>query len=592
MKNLITSAALGLLAAFGLASCSGFGGSGPEMTYLPIKADKSAHWGMIGPDGKLLFEDEFEKEPTPVFDGVFTVEESKGHAIYAADSKPRIIGDLENLYDVGIMSEGVIPATRKGERIGFYKADGKLAFTLEPVNDKEIVQVTSYFTDGIAVIVDEDGNYGAINSNGKVIIEPQYAYLGTFSDGIAVATPKTEPAQADSVAEPEDITILVNKKGEELVKLRGVSVYGTAHSDMFSGEKNDRRGFFNKKGEFKKMPEKVKAIGMFNSKYFAFCNDESKWGVMDMDGEIVIRPKYEGIIFMLSGDKFMCKSDNKKTYIVNTSDERIVTFEDVDIIPMDAYFAYSGGHTKFGIVGGEEHAATFYNEKGEPIIKNDFYDIGFRIPSYVMSDYLNIDGAAEKLALYIGDNSYDKVAIGTPISKYVKGEPRTFTRQDKYYFPDLKGGYRYSLSGYAYTDKYIALSEPVYTTRSYGWYSYQAIDHYNYKWDQTAMVDRIHVDLSINVSGVFSKAKEAVVNAIKAKGFAVTKNEKAYAILSKGNTRIFVAPANSSSSDVTIDMYSASGWDSVADSKINSANNDYPDEDENIEFDEPEDMDF
>ncbi len=591
MKNSITSAALGLLAALGLASCSGFGGSGPEMTYLPVKTDKSSHWGMVGPDGKLLFEDEFEEEPTPVFDGVFTVKESKGYAVYAADAKPRIIGDLENLVEVGIMSEGVIPATRKGERIGYYKADGKLAFTLEPVNNKEIVQVASHFTDGIAVILDEDGNYGAINSDGKVIIEPKYAYLSDFSDGLAVASPKTEPAQTDSVAEPEDITIFVNKKGEELVKLRDVSVYGTAHSDMFAGEKNDRCGFFNKKGEFKKMPEKVKAIGMFNSKYFTFCNDDGKWGVMDMDGEIVVRPKYEGIMFLLSGDKFLCKSDNKKTYIVNTSDERITTFEDINVIPMDSYLAYSGYHTDFGFIGEEEHSVSFYNEKGESTIKNDFYEMGLRFNQYVMSDYLNIEGAAEKLAFYIGDNSYDKVAIGTPISKYVTGEPRTFTRSDRYYFPNLNGGYRYNLNGYAYTDKYIAIAEPVYTTRSYGWYSYQVIDHYNYKWDQTAMVDRIHVDLSISVSGVFSKVKEAVVNAIKAKGFAVTKSEKAYAILSKGDTRIFVAPANSSSSDVTVDMYSASGWDSVADKKINSANNNYPDEDESVEPDEPEDMD-
>lgn len=561
------------------------------MTYLPVKTDKNSNWGMVGPDGKLLFEDEFEEEPTPVFGGVFAVKESKGYSIYAADAKPRIIGDLENLVEVGIMSEGVIPATRKGERIGYYKADGKLAFTLEPVNNKEIVQVASHFTDGIAVIRDEDGNYGAINSDGKVIIEPKYVSMSSeFSDGLAVAIPKADPAQTDSVEEPENIIVIVNKKGEELakLKLREATIYDTAHDGLFAGKKNDRYGFFNKKGEFKKMPEKVKAIGWFNSKYFTFCNDDEKWGVMDMDGEIVVRPKYEVITLLSSGDKFLCESDNKKTYIVNTSDERITTFEDIDVIPMDSYLAYIGCHTDFGFIGKEGHSVSFYNEKGESTIKNDFYEIGLNSSSIVMSDYINIDGAAEKLAAYISDNSYDKVAIGSPISKYVKGNPRDYTRIDRYYFPDLSGGYRYSLSGYAYTDKYIAISEPVYTTQNFWGYTYQTIDHYNYMWDQTAMVDRIHVDLSISVSGIFSKVKEAVVNAIKAKGFSVTANEKAYTLLSKGNTRIFVAPYGRSSSDVTVDMYSATGWDSVADKKIDSANNNYPDEDESEDSDEPE----
>lgn len=587
MKNSIASAALGLLAALCLASCSGFGGSGPEMTYLPVKTDKNSNWGMVGPDGKLLFEDEFEDKPTPVFGGVFAVKESKGYSIYAADAKPRIIGDLENLTDVGIMSEGVIPATRKGERIGFYKADGKLAFTLEPVNNKEIIQVSSYFRDGVAVILDEDGNYGAINSSGKVIIEPKYANLGEFSDGLAVATPKADPAQTDTMDETESIIVIINKKGEELAKLRDATIYGPAHDGLFAGNKNNRYGFFNKKGEFKKMPEKVKEIGMFNSKYFTFCNDEGKWGVMDMDGEIVTRPKYEDVTILLPGDKFLCESDNKKTYIVNTSDERITTFEDIEVGPIGSAWEYLGWRTEFGFVGEEGHSISFYNEKGESTIKNDFYEIGLQFNQSVMSDYLNIDGAAEKLAAYLSDNSYDKVVIGSPISKYVKGEPRDYTRTDTYYFPDLSGGYRYNLNGYAYTDKYIAKAEPVYTTQNYWGYTYRTIDHYNYTWDETAMVDRIHIDLSISASGFFSKAKEAVVNAIKAKGFSVTTNEKAYTLLSKGNTRIFVAPYGRSSSDVTIDMYSTTGWDSVADKKIDSANNNYPDEEESEDSDEP-----
>lgn len=46
-----------------LNSCSG--GSGrSKVEYIPFRETKDGQWGMISPDGKVLFKEEFNNEPT------------------------------------------------------------------------------------------------------------------------------------------------------------------------------------------------------------------------------------------------------------------------------------------------------------------------------------------------------------------------------------------------------------------------------------------------------------------------------------------------------------------------------------------------
>lgn len=564
--------ALSLIAAtFMLAGCSS--STENDIDYLAVKSDKDSNWGMIGPDGKILFDDEFENRPSAVINGLFTVEENKGISVYKAAEKPELVADLEGLKDAGVMSDGVIPATRPGERIKYYNADGKMVFELLPYKKKELTNVRAYFSDGMAAVWDEEDNIGFINNKGEMKIEPKYATCTEFSEGYAAVVKKADMEKEDEAGEsaesedgPSYPTYIINKKGEEVAKLTGIAITSNMIGGKFAAKKGDRYGFVDKKGEFTKLPSKVQSIWDFNEKFVVYTSEDSKVGVMNMDGEIVIRAKYE-YISMMPGDKFLCKSNSKKFYIVNANDERETTFEDMD------YLVYLKG---FGLIGGEEHAISFYKEDGEPLIKNDFYDISASANSLVTTDYFNATGAADKLASYITENGACGVTIDTPLYKYFKGEPKDYSGVDRYNFEDVKGGFRYSISGYAYTNSYVVNSVPVYTTQTYYGYSFQNFDHYNYVWNTEGMVNLIRMELNAFVEGQFNTLKEAFTNAMKAKGFTVAANTKAYTLFKKGKVNVFVGPDSSyDTSSLALVIYDAKGWDSNRASLISSAESNY-----------------
>lgn len=575
--------AMVMILVTGASSC--IKGTGEKIEYLPVKSDKDSNWGMIGSDGKILFNDEFKNEPSMVVNNIFTVKEGKGYSVYTIEeNKPKIVKGLEELADAGVMSEGVIPVSKKGSRIEYYDASGKNKFTLEPIKGHEIVGVSALFTEDRAVFATDEGKYGMINSDGKVVVEPKYGGISYIHDGYAIATEWLDP-QKQAEAEEKEVEIhqyLIDLNGKEVFKVKGFSIIGQMQNGLIPAIKSDRYGYINKKGEFTKLPEKVKGMHLFNGKCFTFSNDEGKWGVMNIEGEIIVRPKYEGIL-LLTEKTFIAQADSEKFYIVNDEDERVKELDDAkNAFPIkELAKMYYGLDSDFNLIVNEgDNEYKLYTADGEAIDKKDYYEIGFNLTSWVVSDYFDASAAAKKLTDYVDDNGFDKVQLGQPLYKYIKGgSPSNYTGTDKYYFENLGSGYRYSLSGYAYTNSYVAKSTPVYRTETYGYYytySYQVFDHYNYSWNQSAVVDYINVTMNVLAEGQFGAVKSATANALKAKGFKVTKEDKSYSVLSNGKTVVFLSLSSSDdSSSMMMRMYKEADWSKVSASMINSANERY-----------------
>lgn len=557
------------LSALCVACATSCGSRTEEITYLPVKMEKNGSWGMVGPDGKMLFEDEFKNEPSPVLNGVFTVREGDGLSVYLADEKPRVIGDLEDLKYAGGMSEGVIPVVRKGERICYYNKDGKLKFTLDPVNGMEITSVSGIFHDGRAIICNEEGKYGVIDSDGKVIVEPKYHYIAEYRDGLAIA-------KHDNSDDEEDLEYeFINRSGEVKAKITGYNLYSTFYSGYILAKKKDNYGLINKDGEFNKLSGKVKGVDMWNDKYVVFQGEDGH-GVMTHDGEIVIRPKYRSVTILNNG-KFLAYSNNKKFYLVNKNDEREMEFEDVKtLVSFGEVIDFQYGlKCKFGLIGGDDdHELYFYNEKGETLNKNEYYSIGadlWRLTETVASDYFNVQGAADKFVEPLTANGYDGKELNKPIYKYLTGaaEDNKYVRT-----VDLTGktGLKYSISGFALSSEYAVKSEPVYTTNTFYGYSYQSFSHYSYSWDTSAKVDAIVVYLNISTDGFYSQTKDAIVDAMKAKGYKVSASTKAYAILRNGNVYAILLPTSGSeNAGVQMNMYTENYWNDVKQNLINTA---------------------
>lgn len=578
MKQILNKIGLNVGFAIMLTMSSCGMGSSDSVDFIPAKSEKNSNWGMLGPDGKMLFEDEFKHKPSAVFNGYFTVEGDNGVSVYSLDgNKPKAVSSLENLVYAGYMSEGIIPVSRKGSRIEYYDSKGKLKFTLDPYKGNEITRVSGRFYEGIATVWLENDRCGAINSSGKMVVEPKFSHICDFNDGLALAIiPKAEKDTTEEVN-----WVVIDSKGNEKFKLKGMTPDSYSFQDGYLAvSKEDRYGLLNKKGEFLKLPEKVKSIVNYNSKYVLFAGDEGK-GVMSLNGEVVVRPKYSDIGF-LTEDKFIAKSDNEKFYIVNDKDERETELADVKQATVLYYWCQKFNiRTEFNIIVNEgEHEYKIYDGNGKPISKTDYYDISLNLPSSVVySDYFNPEALANKLSNLFTLDGFNGVKLGSPFYLCFKDKtPEDVKYNSDYKFEDIEGGYKYSLDGEVDGTEDVVTSTPIYRTETYGYYysySYQTFDHYEYSWNKNSFVNKIIIGGEVEVADQYPEIKDALVKKLSEKGFKKEANEKSYALLTSEKAAIFITLAGKNGSSFVVAMVSKSLWNSNRNTFINMAVNSY-----------------
>ena len=185
-----------LLIFAALSSCSG--GDSPEVSYdyVAVQARPDGPWSMLSADGSLKYADKFVNEPTSVCNGYFSTPDSAGYTLRKAGRKPEVV--CAGLVSVGYMCSGLIPATFPGERIALLKGNGKVRFTLEPFEGKEIVACAPGYSGGLLIVSDEADRVGAVDTDGRWVVEPQYGSLVPFGGGYSLATLGDECFVVDS----------------------------------------------------------------------------------------------------------------------------------------------------------------------------------------------------------------------------------------------------------------------------------------------------------------------------------------------------------------------------------------------------------
>lgn len=483
MKKIYIITVFAVLAAI-MTACSESKSSN-SLDYIAVKTSKDAKWGFIGPDGKMLYEEEFEKTPSPVINGFFTVEENDGISVYKADAKkPELVPGCEDLVDAGYMIDGVIPVTHKNERIKLVDASGKEKLTFMPVDGKEIIGVNRTIIDGTLCFMTADNKCGLINTDGKVLVPAKYDLLTYAGEGMVFVGTLTTP---DSLGMTKVEYSLLNKDGKEITKFKDRM---NLHSQFIDGKalvmKSDENipGYIDKKGIFSKLPAKVHGFGeFFNGKEFAFITEDNKTGLMNLEGEILIRPKYESL-GLYSEYKFYVKDGDKKWSILSKTGEKEKTFDDFEYFI--SMYSNNLNKTKFEVIAGEkDHQYDFYTFEGKSITQESFYALNFIVKSsLIYTDYFNAEEVGKRMASYVNDNGVNGVLFGTEISKLLPEGAKAMTYSNEYSLalPDISGGYKWTLKINAETADPIA--SPEYTTKTetywFSTYSRQVLSGYKF----------------------------------------------------------------------------------------------------------------
>jgi len=375
----------------------------PEYDYIPFASSDEYKWGLINDQGDILFADKYERMPTIPMNGRFTVQNDDYlWEICTTDKEPQKIGG--QYQTIGQYYDDVVPAVEKGQPIKFIDRDAKVKVVFDQVNGK-IVESCSNIINGTAVFT-ADRYYGVVNSSGKVLIEPKYISITKDINNYFLCVDK----KYENERNKEKIVYQVlNENGEELFsykKNKYSDIYirkrGTLEQFVFDGKMlmQDNRdgkklwGLLTFDGEWiiKPSSKTVRIKDCYGGKII-FYNGE-RYGVMDMNGEILLYAKYKDLYFVTGELLAACKMDEKSLHLINIKGEEL------------SYEGYShivspNRDSKYFLAQISDEEWTLLDHKGkEKKLETTLSYFGDKAgDNLVISDYIDLDGFVESMKL-------------------------------------------------------------------------------------------------------------------------------------------------------------------------------------------------
>lgn len=416
---------LSLLAILAASCGSSSSEIGNNVEFFPFKMDKGDKYGLVNTEGKVLFENEFQKISYGI-NGRFLTENSDGLIeIYSAEEKPQKVGG--EYKELCSFQEDVAPSVEPNKPINFIDKDGKVAFAFDKVNGKA-VRYTHNFIDGIAIFSLESGLMGCINTSGKVVVEPVWTTIGNIGDGkmIAISPKDLEAAEGDT--EKAKLSIIdYNGKVLNTISADKMQIYRHFVDGYALASKqvdgSTRPGIIDENLEWVVKPnEKYSAIVDYRNGVFTYRNKDRNWGLSTIEEEnVIFRAKYDEIYIV-----------NDNCFIVKDNDGyRLVDKEEKDITK-DSYKGLAGPFNGNFIAQDADHSYLFLDKNGEPIDKKQsFYVIegfdylnqlireanGMNTSETVTSDYVDLEGLVD--GLKITDSGLYGYTLNTTVKNVV-----------------------------------------------------------------------------------------------------------------------------------------------------------------------------
>lgn len=319
MKNTKWVVATTALCALAMTACQK---SANDIRYIPFQSEEDGKWGLVSDEGKVLFENEFRNVPTYVTDERFFVQNQDGFwELYTAEEQPKKIGP-EFRY-VTPFSDGRAVVSARNAGIAIIDKEGEVKVELKDLDGKDIT--SAYPLIGNAARVQCDTMAGAVNRDGKKIIDAKYAEITASPEGMMLAYDHAyrQSHFMEDGEKPKGKMEVFNNKGESVYTLDVKKYWGVQESaftdkyitvctrgfkekPMEEGSKETYKEYYfryeilDMKGNTVfKGGDKVQTIFQIRGDEFIYSTSDDKLlGVKKMDGTDVVKPEYQGINFI------------------------------------------------------------------------------------------------------------------------------------------------------------------------------------------------------------------------------------------------------------------------------------------------------
>jgi len=232
------------------------------------------------------------------------------------------------------------------DKWGYIDSEGKII--INPQFDEAFL-----FSEGLA-LVKTNNKYGYISDDGKYVINPMYMSATYFFDGLALVV--TENGYPTFINKKGEIKFTVNEADECRLFYEGLAAF----------KSNQKWGFIDNSGKIS-INAQFDRVGNFEEDMAFFANDveqKLKYGYINKKGEIIINPQFDEAYNFVDG-LALVKLNDKYGFIDKTGKFIINAQFDVAASFSDGLSLVKSGD-KFG----------FIDESGKIVINPQFDKVG------------------------------------------------------------------------------------------------------------------------------------------------------------------------------------------------------------------------
>ncbi|MCM1291573.1 MAG: WG repeat-containing protein [Prevotella sp.] len=409
-----------------------------DIEYIPFQEEEDGRYGLISPDGKVLFSEEFRYSPTMATCGRFWALNKDGYyELYNTSKNPERRGG-EYRY-VSLFFRGRAIVAERDKHMSIVDKDGKTLVSLEKIGSYRPDFITS-MREGHAVFA-VDTLQGLINYDGEMVIKPSYYAIEPMYDSMVVAVDRNYAMSSESDTilpkAPKGYLTVINDHGEKVLKISNKKYQTCAHRVFgqylpVAAAKNGKLqwGIINLKGEEIVKPSTDNhSITMIQGENFIYMNDEGLFGVKNFKGEKILPAKYDYLEF--AGDGIVYTSH----LLFNLEDEyadsegKFISLTDEKISSPSYSYAtpFLPTARKYAFASTGEGKWRIVNTKGERLADTPkLYNIDLNAGNeLILSDYINIDKFLNNVGF--SANGLDSLTFNSSVQTVLDRQARHFS---------------------------------------------------------------------------------------------------------------------------------------------------------------------
>lgn len=258
---------------------------------------------------------------------------------------------------------------------------------------------------------DDHVKYGYVDHKGKMVINPQFEEAYVFSDGLAL------------VCNEEGKYGFIDKKGKFVMNCEFVSATGFSEGLAFVVREGETPTCITTSGKEKfKCSNDVDRVSSFKDGLACFENTDGKYGYMNTKGEVVINPQFNQAYDFSEGMATVSNSDGKYGYI-NKKGEIVINYQ----------FSQAGGFYNGLAPFCTGNNWGYINKKGEYVINPQFDEASAFIGDYAFVKSGGSWGIIDEEGKYLANPQFKGLAGSVP------GALIAAELSDKYGFVDESG---------------------------------------------------------------------------------------------------------------------------------------------------------